>query len=232
MIASSPPRSRVNSAAKVTRLEPVSGGVVLRISSGAAADAAVLGGSAATPVDSRWDGAVIALPAEDAVPVIAQPELATRLRVFHRAPAAIVYLGYPASAVPEGRDGFGFLVALGEDIRVLGVVFESVVWPERAPADHVLLRCIFGGGRDPEAATLDDATLIAHATRDVGMVLGARGTPVHASVARSTRGVAQYPVGHRDLVRAAVTAARPTGSCSPARTTAAPASTIWWPMPM
>ncbi|MEJ7598010.1 MAG: protoporphyrinogen oxidase [Kofleriaceae bacterium] len=199
---------RINTRAKVTRIEPVSGGVVLRISSGAAADASVLGGHAATRVDSRWDGAVIALPAEDAVSVIAQPELATRLRPFHRAPTASVYLGYPAAAVPQGRDGFGFLVALGEDVRVLGVVFESVVWPDRAPADHVLLRCIFGGGRDPEAATLDDATLIAHATRDLGTVLGTRGAPVHASVVRWTRGVAQYPVGHRDLVRAAVTAAR------------------------
>jgi len=70
------------------------------------------------------------------------------------------------------------------------------------------LRCIFGGGRDPAAADLDDAALIAHATRDVERVLGAAGAPVHASVVRWQRGVAQYAVGHRDQVRAAVTAAR------------------------
>ena len=34
------------------------------------------------------------------------------------------------------------------------------------------------------------------------------GAPVHASVIRWSRGVAQYAVGHRDLVREAVTAAR------------------------
>jgi oxygen-dependent protoporphyrinogen oxidase len=161
-----------------------------------------------------WDAAVLALPAEDAIALVdAVPTLASRLAVFHRAPAAIVYLGFAEAAIQrEGGnakiDGFGFLVAQGEDLRVLGVVFESVVWPGRAPAGQVLLRCIFGGGRDPDAAMLDDATLIAHATRDVGIVLGARGAPTHASVVRWKRGVAQYQVGHRDHVRAAVTAAR------------------------
>ena len=119
-----------------------------------------------------------------------------------------MYLGYPAPAIPAAVDGFGFLVAHGEDLRVLGVVFESVVWPGRAPAGHVLLRCIFGGGRDPSATELDDAALIAHATRDVSKVLGATGTPVHASVLRWKRGVAQYGLGHRDLVREAVAAGR------------------------
>lgn len=157
----------------------------------------------------RWDAVVLAVPAEDAVPLVAPlPELASRLRAFHRAPTQIVYLGYPEAAVPAAVDGFGFLVAHGEDLRVLGVVFESVVWPGRAPAGHVLLRCIFGGGRDPATSALDDAALIAHARRDLGVVLGATGEPSHASVVRWTRGVAQYQVGHRDLVRAAVSAAR------------------------
>ncbi|MEO8698711.1 MAG: protoporphyrinogen oxidase [Kofleriaceae bacterium] len=155
-----------------------------------------------------WDGAVIAIPAEDAVPIVQVPELATRLAVFRRAPAAIVYLGYPEAAVSRATDGFGALVAVGEDVRLLGVVFESVVWTDRAPAGHVLLRCIFGGGRDPTATQLDDTALIAQATRDVGIVVGATGAPVHTSVVRWQRGVAQYAVGHRDLVRSAVTAAR------------------------
>ncbi len=159
--------------------------------------------------NERWDAAVLATPAEDSGALVADiPSLAPKLAAFHRAPAAIVYLGYPESAVPRAVDGFGFLTALGEELKVLGVVFESVVWPDRAPAGHVLLRCIFGGGRDPSAAALSDAELIAHATRDVGSVLGATGTPTHTSVIRWRRGVAQYAVGHKDLVRAAVSAAR------------------------
>ena len=155
-----------------------------------------------------FDGAVLAIPAEDAKSIVTLPELATRLAVFRRAPTAVVYLGFPEAAVPGASDGFGALTAIGEDARVLGIVFESVVWSDRAPAGQVLLRCIFGGGRDPGVLALDDAALIAQAVRDAGIVVGASGEPTHASVIRWTRGVAQYPVGHRDHVRAAVTAAR------------------------
>jgi protoporphyrinogen/coproporphyrinogen III oxidase len=92
---------------------------------------------------------------------------------------------------------------------VLGVVFESTVWTNRAPEGSVLLRCIFGGGRDPEATKLSDAQLVEAAINDVGKALDARlVAPTHTSVIRWARGIAQYPVGHRDHVRAAVAAGR------------------------
>ena len=157
----------------------------------------------------RWDGAVLAIPAQDAARLVGSvPELEARLRELRRAPIPLVYVGFPGDAVPRARGGFGALVAAGEAVRVLGIVFESCVWPDRAPAGHVLLRCIYGGGRDPGAVDLDDAALIEQAVRDAGVVLGAEGAPDHASVVRTRRGVAQYPVGHREAVRAAVAVAR------------------------
>ena len=157
----------------------------------------------------RYDGCVLAVPATDAAAMVAAlPDLATQLAGFERSAVAIVYLGVPAEAVPKATTGFGFLVAQGEELRVLGVVFESVLWPDRAPAGQVLLRCIFGGGRDPEAATFDDATLIDYAIRDVGRALSANVVPSHASVVRWPKGLPRYPVGHRDRVRVASAVAR------------------------
>lgn len=188
---------RVHRSTRVARIDTVGGGVRLEDVRGERPLAV-----------ARWDGAVLAVPAEDAAGLVATSDFANRLAAFHRAPAALVYLGFPAAAVPRAGDGFGLLVALGEDVRVLGVVFESTVWPGRAPAGHALLRCIYGGGRDPEAAGLDDAALIAQAVRDVGVVLGPTAPPSHASVVRARRGVAQYGLGHRDRVRDAVSIAR------------------------
>ncbi|HUS28012.1 MAG TPA: protoporphyrinogen oxidase [Kofleriaceae bacterium] len=170
--------------------------------------------------NERWDAVVLATPAHEGASLVddAMPELASRLRVFERAPVALVYLGLPADSVPRASDGFGFLTAQGEDLRVLGVVFESTVWSNRAPEGQALLRCIFGGGRDPDATKLTDAELIEHALRDVAKAFastkksrGAMTTlpaPTHASVIRWSHGIAQYPVGHRDYVRAAVAAGR------------------------
>ena len=160
----------------------------------------------------RWDRAVLAIAAADAIPLVERdvPELATKLAAFARAPVALVYLGMPEAALPEpARDGFGLLVAKGEDPRVLGVVFESTVWPDRAPAGHALVRCIYGGGRDPAVTQLGDAELIDQACRDVARVLGGEPVvPSHASVIRWPHGLAQYAVGHRDRVREATAVAR------------------------
>jgi oxygen-dependent protoporphyrinogen oxidase len=158
----------------------------------------------------RWDAAVLATAATDgaALTEAAMPDLASKLRGFERAPVALVYLGVRARDVPAAADGFGALVATGEEPRVLGIVFESTVWPDRAPEGHALLRCIYGGARDPSAAALADDELIAQAASDLERVLGATIDPLHASVVRWSHGLAQYPVGHRDLVRAAVAAGR------------------------
>ncbi|NVB85570.1 MAG: protoporphyrinogen oxidase, partial [Kofleriaceae bacterium] len=158
----------------------------------------------------KWDAVVLATPAHAASSLVgaAWPELATRLSPFRRAPAALVYLGMPAAAVPKAADGFGFLVAQGEDLRVLGVVFESTVWPGRAPEGQILLRCIIGGARDPEATKLSDAELVELAQRDVGKALDTTAKATHTSVVRWERGIAQYELGHRDQVRAAVAAGR------------------------
>ncbi|HEY5949538.1 MAG TPA: protoporphyrinogen oxidase [Kofleriaceae bacterium] len=158
----------------------------------------------------RWDAAVLALPAHEAATLAAaaMPELATKLRGFHRAPVALVYLGVDARTVPRAADGFGCLVAQGEDPRVLGIVFESTVWPNRAPDGQVLLRCIFGGGRDPSAAALPDSELIELARHDANILLDADIEPTHATVIKWQHGIAQYDVGHRDHVREAVSAGR------------------------
>jgi oxygen-dependent protoporphyrinogen oxidase len=152
----------------------------------------------------RWDGAVLAIPARAAAELV-DDTLAARLRGFVRAPVAIVYLGVPG---PIAQDGFGLLVARGEALRVLGIVFESTVWPDRAPEGHALLRCIFGGARDPDAVGLPDDRLVELARVDAGTALGVQLAPVHARVVRWPEGISQYRIGHGDRVRAAVAAAR------------------------
>jgi oxygen-dependent protoporphyrinogen oxidase len=185
---------RVRLGARVAAIAPVTGGVEVTV--GARAE--------------RYDGAVLATSASAVARMVSAsiPALATKLAGFVRAPAAIVYLGLPTDAIPQGRDGFGFLVAQGEALRVLGVVMESVVWPDRAPAGASLLRCIFGGARDPDACAMSDGELIAQARSDVERALGVSAAPLHASVVRWDEGVAQMPVGHRDRLAAVDALAR------------------------
>ena len=158
-----------------------------------------------------FDAVVLAVAATEATTLLTDQasDLQSRLQDFTRTPVALAYLGFPATAVPaSSRDGFGFLVAMGERLRVLGVVFESVVWRGRAPAGHVLFRCIYGGGRDPAAFDFDDATLLAQARSDVAAALGITAQPTHQSVVRWRQGIPRVTMGHAARAAATLAVAR------------------------
>jgi oxygen-dependent protoporphyrinogen oxidase len=156
----------------------------------------------------RADACVLAVPARiGAAMIVGAPALADGLAQLRRHPAAVVHLGY-GGPIPAADAGFGALIADGEAPRVLGILFESTLWPGRAPTGHTLLRLIYGGGRDPSAVELDDAALLAQAERDVATVLGVTALPVRRSVVRWRDGIGAMPVGHRARVDALMDAAR------------------------
>lgn len=64
------------------------------------------------------------------------------------APIAVIALGYAREHVGHPLDGFGFLVPRGESMRLLGCLWTSSIFPDQAPAGHVLLRIMMGGAVD------------------------------------------------------------------------------------
>src|SRR5215207_4038532 len=75
--------------------------------------------------------------------------LSTLSSIVHP-PVAVVALGFPKEQVTHPLDGFGFLVPEVERRRILGVIFSSSIFPDRAPPDHVMLTAFAGGARDPD----------------------------------------------------------------------------------
>ena len=191
-----------------------------RIELGAAAVAVELerGGRAAGVrlADGRLepcDAVVLAVPAQVAARLVsdASGELSVLLGQITTAGVAVVHLGYRAEDLGRMEPGFGFLVAPGEELRVLGAVFESSIVPGRAPAGHALIRCMLGGVRDPAVLDLTDEELVETAHRDLRRALGLTGAPVHRHVVRWPRAIAQYTVGHQARVARADALAEPLG---------------------
>lgn len=179
------------------------------VSEGGAPDAGATTSAQGATTIERFAGVVAALPATAVARLLPSlPEAASRLAELGRAPAAAVSLGYRKADFTAPLDGFGMLIAAGEKARVLGVVFESILWPGRAPADHVLLRCIMGGARDPSAVALSDDELVATATADLAHTLGIKAAPVHRFVSKWEQGIAPFRVGHRQRVLEAATLLR------------------------
>lgn len=115
-------------------------------------------------------------------------------------PVAVVGLGFRREDVSHPLDGFGFLVPRLEGRKILGTLFTSTLWTDVAPAGHVLLRTMVGGGRSPELARLPEEQLVAMVRAELAELLGARGEPVFRHVKRYAQGIPQYPVGHHRTV--------------------------------
>jgi len=124
------------------------------------------------------------------------PELAAALDEVAYAGVAVAALGYRVSDVPRALDGYGYLVTRGEGLSTLGVVWESSLFPGRAPDGHALFRAILGGSRVPGLANLSEAEILGLARAELGQVMGVRAAPVHASIVRWPQAIAQYTVGH------------------------------------
>lgn len=148
---------------------------------------------------------VVAVPA-DATARVLDDATGGRSRLFAEIPYAavgIVSLGYRRSDVAHALDGFGFLAPRGEGLRVLGCLFPSQLFPDRAPEGHVAFAAFVGGRTDPEIVRQDDAQVLAAVEDDLRRALGVRGAPVLATVRRWPRAIPQYEIGHGRFVERA-----------------------------
>jgi oxygen-dependent protoporphyrinogen oxidase len=125
-------------------------------------------------------------------------ELASSLREIPTAPLAVVCLGYAERDLPRPLDGFGFLVPRGEGLRSLGALWDSSIYPGRAPAGHALIRVMVGGAHDPAAVTLEETDLVGTARADLAAAMNLTRPPVFTRVFRHFGGIPQYTVGHLD----------------------------------
>jgi protoporphyrinogen/coproporphyrinogen III oxidase len=118
------------------------------------------------------------------------------------APVAVVALGYRREDIARSLDGFGFLVPRSGGLRVLGTVWNSSLFPGRAPAAHALLTSFVGGAADPAAATLSPDQLAQLVHREIAPVLQIRDAAVFSHVQVYRRALPQCNIGHAERLRA------------------------------
>ena len=109
---------------------------------------------------------------------------------------AVVHTAFDAAAADHIEPAYGFLVARGEGIRMLGCQYETATFRGRGPEGTFLTRSMFGGSVDPEAADLGDAQLVELTLRELRRTVGLDADPTYTSVARWPHAIPQYAPGH------------------------------------
>ena len=125
-----------------------------------------------------------------------QPVDLSVLSEIRHPPIASVVLGFRREAVAHACAGFGMLIPGIEGFNILGTIFSSALFPNRAPAGHITLTSYVGGERQPELASLPPEKLVELVCADLRVLLGVRGKPVFAHSVFWPKAIPQYNVGY------------------------------------
>jgi oxygen-dependent protoporphyrinogen oxidase len=134
---------------------------------------------------------------------LAERDSLKTLASAHHYPIAVVQLGFPREDVGHPLDGFGFLVPEKENLRILGTLFSSTLFSERAPEGHVLLTTFVGGERQPDLTKKSDEELYELVLEELQGLLQVRGKPTFRNLVRWPKAIPLPDLGKDDRLVAA-----------------------------
>jgi protoporphyrinogen/coproporphyrinogen III oxidase len=134
------------------------------------------------------------------------PSAAQELKQIVYPAVATVCVAYPNAAFsstspsPCSTGGFGHLIPREQGVRSLGGIWNSSLFPGRAPEGWQILTCFIGGTTDPEAQHLSEEALFQIAHRDLQTVLGVTGDAKNVSLTLWKKAIPQYGIGHKERI--------------------------------
>lgn len=146
---------------------------------------------------------VIATPAYEASAIFKKldADLSTLLSEIPYPSLSVVCFGYKKSKVGHNLNGFGFLVPHREKRRILGSLWDSSIFPERAPDGYVLIRTMVGGMRASELALMEKDKIVTIVQEELRDIMGIRAEPDFVSVYVHEKAIPQYIRGHSERLR-------------------------------
>jgi oxygen-dependent protoporphyrinogen oxidase len=148
-----------------------------------------------------FDVLIISTPAESAAQLIKETDanLSPQLKNIYYPPVAMVFFGCPKENVTRNLDGFGFLVPSSERRKILGTIWNSAVFENRAPEGYHLLTTFVGGARSPELCEQSDEELFQIVFEELKSIIGLREKPTLAHVKRWRKAIPQYVLGYEQI---------------------------------
>jgi oxygen-dependent protoporphyrinogen oxidase len=150
-----------------------------------------------------YDAVILACPSYEAAKLLGEvlPEIAVNLSKIEHEGTAIVTFAFNSDQIKQQLKGMGFVVPKIEKSMILAGSFSSLKYPHRVPAGKQLIRIFAGGARNPTAAEMPDEELVPILFTELKRIIKIVGEPLFHVVARWSRTMPQYYVGHRELVQ-------------------------------
>lgn len=129
-------------------------------------------------------------------------ELPEVMKIASYPPLSVILTGYKREQIDHPLNGFGFLVPARENRKILGSLFNSSLFPNRAPDGHVMITTFVGGERQPELASKDTPELKRLVCRELEELLGASGEPKFFDHIYWPHSIPQYSTGYDQVLNA------------------------------
>lgn len=143
---------------------------------------------------------ILAVPAHIAARLVKSfmPEGSYNLERIPYSGLSVAHLGFEKAHIKHPLDGFGCLIPRKENIKLLGTIWASSLFPQRAPDDKILLSNFIGGAHHPEVVREKASQVERQITWDLQRVFGLRGSlePQFRKVFVYEKAIPQYNLGH------------------------------------
>jgi oxygen-dependent protoporphyrinogen oxidase len=119
------------------------------------------------------------------------------LSSIYYSPVISIFLGVKREDIGRTLDGFGFLIPSKEKRKILGCLWNSCLFGNRAPAGMVALNAFVGGARQPELTGLNDEQIIQITLDELKSIMQFSGKPVYLNITRWQKSIPQYEIGYQ-----------------------------------
>ena len=149
----------------------------------------------------HFDALIISTPAEPAAKLIENLDsnLSEQLNQIYYPPVAMVFFGVKKESFAQNLDGFGFLVPSSERRKILGTIWNSAVFENRAPDGYHLLTTFVGGARNAELFEKSDDELFEIVFEELKSILGLIVKPEFTHIKRWRKAIPQYLLGYEKI---------------------------------
>ncbi len=144
----------------------------------------------------EFDIIILSTPAYESAKIVSRidTKLSEMLDDIEYSPISVVGLGY--NELSHKLQGFGLLATSSAKKDVLGVLWDSSIFSDRAPKGKKALRVMIGGQRSPDLALKSEDELKNIAIKGVKETMGINKLPDVSYAKRWERGIPNYRLGH------------------------------------
>jgi oxygen-dependent protoporphyrinogen oxidase len=155
-------------------------------------------------VSFETDEVVIALPAYVASKLLKDLSQSTAdvLKGIVYPPVCEVVMGFKKEQVRRSLDGFGFLIPEKENRKILGCIWSSSIFKNRAPEGFVEVTTFVGGTRNSDIGREPDDVVKRIVAEELRELLKISGKAAFTHISRWDRAIPQYQLGYGEVLNA------------------------------